>query len=280
MKKIFILLAVLYSLITTAAQAQNVDYEIKKVNYKNLVAKLYLPKTEGKVPAVIAFGGSDPTWAHADANGAMMASHGIAVIGVVYFKMDPSLPASLDQIPMEYFIDAIDYAATEPRIDANRLGVVSGSRGSEAGFLLAILDQRIKSVVITTPSKVAWSGMTSGKSAWTYRGQDIPSLSLPDLENATQIERFQKALANEKLVKQAMFAFEKINGPILLVSASNDQIWPGTSMTNDIVDYLKQKNFKFEVIHKSYPTGHGFSRETAPEIKQMIIDHFVRTLKN
>jgi hypothetical protein len=27
-------------------------------------------------------------------------------------------------------------------------------------------------------------------------------------------------------------------------------------------------------------TGHGYSRETAPEIKQLIIDHFIRSLKN
>ncbi len=280
---VLVLLSLALLFLTSAsqqAQAQSMEFEIKKVEYQNLIAKLYLPKTNKKVPVVIAFGGSDPSWAHADANGEMMAKNGIAVVGVVYFKMDPSLPASLDQIPMEYFIKAIDYAQSVPQIDASRIGVVTGSRGSEAGFLLAILDQRIKSVVITTPSKVAWGGMTSARSAWTYQGKDIPSLSLPELPNATQIERFNHALANQERVKQAMFAFEKINGPILLISAENDQIWPCTSMSNDIVDYLKQKEFRFPVVHKSYPTGHGFSRETAPEIKQMIIDHFMMTLKN
>jgi len=266
--------------VTVDVKAQNVEFETKKIEYKDLVAKLYLPKVSGKVPAVIAFGGSDPSWAHADANGEMMAKNGIAVIGVVYFKMDPSLPVSLDQIPMEYFIQAIDYAQSLPQIDANRIGVVSGSRGAEAGFLLAILDQRIKSVVITTPSKVAWGGMTTNKSAWTFQGRDIPHLSLPDMANATQIERFQRALSDDQKVKQAMFHFEKINGPILLISAENDQIWPGTAMSNDIVSYLKQENFTHSIVHKSYPTGHGFSRETAPEIKQMIIDHFVHTLKD
>lgn len=279
MKKILEIIILLMACVTATVQAQQFEFETKSIQYKNLVAKLYLPITNQKVPAVIAFGGSDPSWAHADANGAMMASHGIAVIGLVYFKMDPSLPATLDQIPMEYFIDAISYAETHPQIDATRLGVVSGSRGAEAGFLLAILDSRIKSVVITTPSKVAWGGITKNRSAWTYRGQDIPFLSLPEIDNATQIQRFQKALEDEAKVKQAMFAFEKINGPILLISAINDQIWPCTAMTNDIVEYLKQKNFRFSVVHKSYPTGHGFSRETAPEIKQMIIDHFLYTLK-
>lgn len=278
MKKLITLLCSL-SLVCGIAQAQNFEFEVKKIAYKNLVAKLYLPKTSAKVPVVIAFGGSDPSWAHADANGEMMAKNGIAVIGVVYFKMAPSLPPTLDQIPMEYFIDAINYAETETQLDATKIGVVSGSRGAEAGFLLAILDSRIKSVVITTPSKVAWGGMTTARSAWTYQGKDIPSMSLPEIENATQLERFHKALADQEQVRKAMFTFEKINGPILMISATNDQIWPCTAMTNDIVDYLKQKNFRYQVVHKSYPTGHGFSRESAPEIKQMIIDHFVQTLK-
>jgi pimeloyl-ACP methyl ester carboxylesterase len=255
------------------------EYEVKTVNYKNLAARLYLPKTTEKVPAVIGFGGSDPSWGFAEANGQMMASNGIAVIGLVYFKTEPGLPATLDHIPMEYFISAIDYAETVEEIDATRIGVVSGSRGSEAGFLLAILDPRIKSVVITTPSKVAWSGMTTSQSAWTYQGKDIPAMDLPDLENATQIQRFEKALQDSEKVRQATFAFEKIGGPMLLISAENDQIWPGTPMTQDIMAYLKAHDFKYSAIHKSYPTGHGFSKETAPEIKQMIIDHFVQTLK-
>lgn len=254
------------------------EYEVKTVNYKNLVARLYLPKTIEKVPAVIGFGGSDPGWGFAEANGAMMASNGIAVVGMLYFKAD-GLPATLDHIPMEYFISAIDYLGTLSQIDARRIGVVSGSRGSEAGFLLAILDSRIKSVVITTPSKVAWYGMTTAQSAWTYQGKDIPALGLPEIENSTQIQRFEKALQNTDNVKQATFAFEKINGPILMVSASKDQIWPSTPMTNDIVVYLKEHNFTHSVVHKSYPTGHAFSQESAPEIKQMIIDHFVQTLK-
>ncbi|MEJ6007085.1 acyl-CoA thioester hydrolase/BAAT C-terminal domain-containing protein [Paucibacter sp. AS339] len=268
------------ALLAAPCFAADYDYEIKSVQYKNLAARLYLPKTQEKVPAVIGFGGSDPSWGFADANGAMMASKGIAVIGLVYFKTEPGLPATLDHIPMEYFISAVDYAQTVKEIDASRIGVVSGSRGSEAGFLLAILDPRIKSVVITTPSKVAWSGMTSPQSAWTYQGKDIPALDLPELPNTPQLERFHIALADTEKVKKATFAFEKIQGPILLISAENDQIWPGTAMSHDIMTYLKDHDFKYPARHKSYPTGHAFSQATAPEIKQMIVDHFVSTLKN
>jgi len=267
-------------LLSGSCMAEPTEYDTKKVEYKNLIAKLYLPRTDKKVPVVIAFGGSDPSWAMADANGEMMARNGIAVIGLVYFKMDPSLPPTLDHIPLEYFIEALNYAETVPQIDAAKIGVVSGSRGSEAGFLISILDQRIKSVVITTPSHVAWGGMTTARSAWTYQGKDVPSMSLPDVKDVPQLQRFAKALEDQEQVRKAMFTFEKINGPLLLISASKDQIWPSTPMTNQIVDYLKAKQFPHQVEHKIYPTGHAFSSETAPEIKQMIIDHFVRTLKN
>ena len=267
-------------LLSGSCMAEPTEYDTKKVEYKNLIAKLYLPRTDKKVPVVIAFGGSDPSWGMADANGEMMARNGIAVIGLVYFKMDPSLPPTLDHIPLEYFIEAINYAESVPQIDAAKIGVVSGSRGSEAGFLISILDQRIKSVVITTPSHVAWGGMTTARSAWTYQGKDVPSMRLPDIKDVPQLQRFAKALEDKEQVRKAMFAFEKINGPLLLVSASNDQIWPSTPMSKQIVDYLKAKQFPHQVDHKIYPTGHGFSSETAPEIKQMIIDHFVRTLNN
>jgi cephalosporin-C deacetylase-like acetyl esterase len=159
MRTKILLLFICFTLFIADSYAGAYEYEVKSIHYKNLTAKLYLPKTSEKVPVVIGFGGSDPSWGFADANGAMMASNGIALVGLVYFKTEKGLPATLDHIPMEYFINAIDYAETVPEIDATHIGIVSGSRGSEAGFLLAILDQRINSVVITTPSKVAWYGM-------------------------------------------------------------------------------------------------------------------------
>ncbi|WP_326490323.1 alpha/beta hydrolase family protein [Shewanella sp. AS16] len=113
------------------ANAETFEYEVSKVNYKNLVANLYLPKTNHKVPVVIAFGGSEGGLHTGNANGEMIAPHGIAVLALAYFKED-GIPQTLDQIPMEYFVDAIDYIETQPLVDATRIGVVAGSRGSEA----------------------------------------------------------------------------------------------------------------------------------------------------
>ncbi|TXI93483.1 MAG: hypothetical protein E6Q34_05490 [Burkholderiaceae bacterium] len=238
-----------------------------------------MPKTNRKVPAVLGFGGSDPSWGFADANGAMMASKGIEVLGLVYFQAAPILPPSLDQIPIEYLQVGLGYLETIPNIDKEHFGVVSGSHGSEAAFILASYDRRVRSVVVTTPSLVAWYGMSKASSAWTIEGRDVPALKMPTIEGGSQLQKFEFALSNPTELEKARFAFERINGPILLISAENDQVWPSTRMSKEIVDYLKQKNFPFAVTHRSYPTGHGFDRESAPEIKAHIVAHFIETLR-
>lgn len=259
------------------AHAQTQQYEVIKVAYHHLVANLYLPKAAGKVPAVIAVGGSEGGLGTGDANGQMMAPYGIAVLGLAYFK-ETGLPATLDQIPLEYFITALDFLQTRKEVDGDRIGFVGGSRGAELALLIASMDARIKSVVATTPSEVAWFGRTLPRSAWTLAGQDVPALRLALDETAPQLSRFVAALDNRQNVRQARLAVEKINGPILLISAENDQVWPSFQMSNDIVRELKDRGFKHAVTHDSYPAGHGFSQELAPKIKKSIIDHFLHTL--
>lgn len=274
-KLVLALMALILSI--DSVNAATYEYQVRTIVFRNLVAKLYLPEADGKVPVVIAFGGSDGGMQFGDANGEMIAPHGIAVLAVAYFKVE-GLPPTFDHIPVEYFVSAVDFLETEPAVDATRIGLVSGSRGSEGAFLLASMDARIKSVVVTTPSKVAWYGMTSTRSAWTLHGKDVPALSLELDQNAPKRSRFEAALQNEDGAMKATFAFEKINGPIFLVSAKNDEIWPSYQMAVDIETYLSNRAFKYSVTHSSYPTGHAFSKETAPEIKQSIIDHFIRTL--
>lgn len=266
------------AILSKLASASPVDYETRAVSYKDLVATLYLPKTGHKIPAVVAFGGSDGGMNFGDANGKMIAPYGVAVLGLAYFKA-PGLPATLDRIPIEYFVEAVDYLQTLPQVDGTRIGVVSGSRGSEAALLLASSDDRIKSVVVTTPSSVSWGGATTPGSAWTIHGKDVPfvRLSLPD--STAQIKRFEAALQDAEAVKRATIPIETINGPIFLVSAKADQVWPSYSMSMAMESYLEEHNFNHSVTHASYLTGHAFSNETAPEIRQAIVDQVVRTLR-
>ncbi len=270
------LLALVFS---ASVQAAELAYDIKPVSYKNLVANLYLPKAAQKLPVVIAFGGAEGGLHTGNAQGELLAPHGVAVLALAYFK-EKGLPATLDQIPLDYFIRAVDFVQTVPALDASKIGVLGGSRGAEAAVLLAAFDARITSVLVTTPSSLAWYGRTIPKSAWTYQGQEIPALDIAAGENIPLVKRFEAAMQEPSQVAKARLPFEKINGPIFLISAENDQIWPSFAMSKQIVLDLQARQFRHAVQHFSYPTGHGFSQETAPVIKQQIVEHFVRTLSS
>jgi uncharacterized protein len=42
---------------------------------------------------------------------------------------------------------------------------------------------------------------------------------------------------------------ERINGPILILSADQDEQWPATKMSQQLVKRLEQKNFKYPYEH-------------------------------
>jgi predicted esterase len=71
-----------------------------------------------------------------------------------------------------------------------------------------------------------------------------------------------------------------MNGPVFLISAQNDEIWPSTRMSNAIVEQLKKHHFRHRIRHDIYPTGHGFSQESAVTIKKSVVEHFIDTLLN
>ncbi len=106
----------------------------------------------------------------------------------------------------------------------------------------------------------------------------MPQLSLASSLEVPQLNRFEEALSRAGPASPARIPVENINGPILLISATEDAVWPSFRMSLDIESTLHKARFPFEVRHASYPGGHGFSKETAPRIKQTIIDHFVQTL--
>lgn len=49
-------------------------------------------------------------------------------------------------------------------------------------------------------------------------------------------------------------------------------------MSGNIVERLKMHHFTYPVRHDMYPTGHGFSKETAVSIKKSVVGQFIDTL--
>jgi hypothetical protein len=79
----------------------------------------------------------------------------------------------------------------------------------------------------------------------------VPSILRRDLRSA-----FEIMLEDKEAVEKALIKVENINGPILLVSAKKDEMWPSTEMSNEIIERLKAKQFRYTYEHIADEGGH------------------------
>ncbi len=75
------------------------------------------------------------------------------------------------------------------------------------------------------------------------------------------IEMYKRSLAaNPGAIEAATIPVEKVNGPILLLSGSDDRMWPAPQMADSIIARLKQKGFAHGFEQVIYPdAGHTLS---------------------
>lgn len=240
-------------------------------------AHLFLPSGSGPFPTVIAVGGSEGGFITGDAYGKMLPQEGFAVLGIAYFGAE-GLPPSIDRIPLEYFIKAIDFIDRDSRLDRRRIGLVGGSKGGELALVLASHEPRIRAVCAIVPSDVVWQSArlaNNPTSSWTYRGVQLPFVPYKGpLMPASQriVDLFELSLEQSSAVAAATIPVENIVGPVMLISASHDEIWPSKAMSERMVARLTAKKFDHSVQHLTYETGHGFSQALAPEVNGTIIE--------
>ena len=237
------------------------------VRENGLVGTLFLPTTtESKKPAVIVLGGSEGgLW---EGRAAILASHGYAAFALAYFGAE-SLPLNLTEIPLEYFESAIVWLQEQDEVDAEKLGVMGASRGGELALLLGATFPEIKAVVAFAPSGLVWEGVSAwktGQSAWSYQGVPlsfIPLVITPEFqEYVNEQTAYGKPIAytqlfllnmeDESIVEEATIPVENTNGPILLISGSDDQMWPSDLFSEMIMERLEQNGHSFPNEHLSY----------------------------
>lgn len=256
-----------------------------EVNEGGLAAHLYIPAGEGPFPVIVAVGGSEGGFITGDAYGKLLPKEGIAVLGLAYFGA-PGLPQTIDRIPLEYFLKAVDFAQQHPKLDRNRIGLVGGSKGGELALLLGSHDARIRALCAIVPSGLIWQSArlaNSPTSSWTYRGIQLPFVAYkgPLLPASKRLsELFELSMQQESALGPATIPVERINGPILLISATEDEIWPSKKLADNVVERLAQHRFVYTVTHLSYETGHGFSRKLAPEVNGKIVSFFKEQLRD
>ncbi|MGA9852210.1 MAG: acyl-CoA thioesterase/bile acid-CoA:amino acid N-acyltransferase family protein [Gammaproteobacteria bacterium] len=227
------------------------------VSADGLVGELYTPTTPGPHPAVLVLGGSEGGLHPQVEEAALLASHGYAALGLAYFQgfggNNPalaSLPKQLVNIPLEYFAKAADFLKRQPGIEADHMAILGWSKGAEAALLVAATyPNDFHAAIGYMPSSVVWSGIQYGPgpaaSSWTLGSKPLAWANLvvnPAMFTSgkplTFLGTYQAGLLNKDSVEKAAIPVERIAGPVLLVSAGNDQIWPSPLMSRQIMQRL------------------------------------------
>lgn len=199
-------------------------------------ATLLAPSQGCPCPTIAFFGGSEGGMLAQPA--AALASQGYAVVVVGYFA-SPGAPKTLQGIDIGVGSRAIDWAlshaaATEP------VGAWGASRGSELVVEVAARDERVVAVVAVAPASHRWVG-PAGALVW-YDDQEPLAALAPrgGAQNRNSayrlVDSFERALDSSLQDESARLPVDQVAAPLLLLSGSDDQLWPAGRMAELIIE--------------------------------------------
>ena len=228
----------------------------------------YFVKTDTKKKVSIVLIGGGP-WG--DYWGQQFANSGYSGLSLPYTQKE-GLPKLPEEINLEYFEKALVWLKKQPEVDPNKIIVMGASRNAELALVLAsIFPESISGVVAYAPSAVSWSNTVLPynsnelKSSWKYEGVDIPYVPMNKItgnesNKIKMVEYWKKGLQKTDFIAQAAIKVEKINGPILLFSGHDDQVWPSSIMADMIEKRLEANSFKYSFQNIKYENaGHLIS---------------------
>ena len=139
-------------------------------------------------------------------------------------------------------------------VGGRRLGLLGASKGGELALLAwSRFSEHLSAVVGFAASPVVWQAVPRDRrdrrqpprSSWTVAGAPVPFVgygrlpvsAIVSLASGALLHRpvrllglYERALEREpKAVEAAMIPVERIAAPILLISGTDDQLWPSTA---------------------------------------------------
>lgn len=230
--------------------------------------------TTSKHPAILLLGGSE--------GGDMMknvapvfANAGYVAVSVSYFRA-PGLPQQLAQIPVETVGKALNAVAARSDVDPGRIAIMGVSKGGELALLAASTYAQIHAVVADVASPFAWQGIPQGPqpvgSSWTRDGKEVPYVHYGSTMGAINMDAYMnhkpltlrqgyEASAKEHAseISAAMFAVQKIAGPVLLVAADDDGVWNSAAQSELAMKVLHDARHPYADTYVHYAgAGHLF----------------------
>lgn len=240
-------------------------YPQDTIRTKNIEAVLYLGKGD-KQPLVVGLGGSEGgnAWTkdYWKKTRNQFIEEGYAFLAIGYFGCK-NTPDILDKIAIDDVYNSINTAVKNKKVDHKKIAVIGGSRGADLALLLGSYYSSITCVIGISSSHAVFPGHTQqfNSSCWTINGEELPFIPVNEEAIPFLIKRdlrgaFEAMLIDTVAEQKALIKVEKINGPILILSGTNDEIIPAVEMGKKIMGRLKETNFKHPYEHLVFEGTH------------------------
>ncbi|WP_050470100.1 acyl-CoA thioester hydrolase/BAAT C-terminal domain-containing protein [Herbaspirillum chlorophenolicum] len=246
----------------------------REVREQGLVGTLFLPAAPGPHPAVMIVNGSGG--GINEPRAALYASRGYAAFALAYFKA-PGLSNYISNTPLEYFERGLDWLRAEVQPKDDFVAISGQSRGGELVLLLgATFPQKVSAVLAYVPSALVHSGQNAAdpevgreEPTWLLRGQPLPhqwegnrTASWKPFDEGPSPHRHElamlTALEDEEAVARARIPVERIQGPVLLLSATDDGSWPSSVYCRMVSGKLAEVQHPWPVVWRDYANaGHS-----------------------
>lgn len=256
----------------------------REVREQGLSATLFCPAGAGPHPLVIVLNGSGG--GTPEQRAALYAAHGYAALALAFFKA-PGRPEHISDTPLEYFEQALLWAQREVQPRHGFIAVAGLSRGGELALLLgATFPELVSAVIGYVPSAVIHGTLRAGRpeqprdaDAWTWRGQplcnvwrdnpaaDWRAFDQPPEPGAAirQAAAFVTVEAHAASVAAARIPVERIQGPVLLISGTDDGFWPSSDYSERIQSELQASGHAWPVTHaRNEGAGHAIGFPFVP----------------
>lgn len=226
---------------------------------------LYRPATDrfpGK--ALIAFSGSDGSFPLTCKLAEIFQGAGLTTLALAYWNAQ-GLPKQIAALPVE----AVERPALWLRSrGCEKVGLWGISKGGELALLAAsLMPELISCVVAVSPMDMVCQAIDPGKkkplpgSSWSWRGAQLPYAPFDwspgrvarDTLRARELTlrpAYETAAAHPP--EEALIPVERIAGPVLLLTARHDSIWPAAEAAERVVARLDAAAFPHAHRHICY----------------------------
>lgn len=236
----------------------------------DMLGDLYSPKGEGTFPAVILLNGSDGGCKSNAA--AHLASYNFLVYALPYFNSG-NLPDNLENIPLEYFKEAADSIKNDERCNGE-IHIIGYSKGAELALLLGAVYDDYQSIIACAPGAYVTSGMKGGifhpVQSWTLNNRPLPYLKTrfsPKIILNACFNYFKKkpmsflglwenSIKKSGNLEETRIKAENISCAVMVISGTEDTLWPSSLFTQNIKKYRKHSSDQFLVFEGA---GHFIS---------------------